>query len=74
MDLLQKFKQVVQAGKLFQPSDRLLIAVSGGLDSVVLCALCKHSGYDFGIAHCNFNLRGEESDRDELFVRERLMV
>ncbi|MDO9375090.1 MAG: tRNA lysidine(34) synthetase TilS [Ferruginibacter sp.] len=70
MDLLERFKQYIQTGQLFQHTDRLLLAVSGGLDSVVLCALCKEVGYDFNIAHCNFKLRREESDRDESFVRE----
>jgi tRNA(Ile)-lysidine synthase len=51
------------------PSDRLLLAVSGGLDSVVLCELCKQAGYEFIMAHCNFQLRGNESERDENFVK-----
>ncbi len=50
-------------------SRRFLLAVSGGLDSVVLLRLFARSGYHFAIAHCNFTLRGAESDADELFVR-----
>ncbi len=50
--------------------DRILLAVSGGLDSVVLTACSALCELDFGIAHANFQLRGEESERDELFVRQ----
>ena len=46
-----------------------LIAVSGGVDSVVLCHLCKKLNLSFTIAHCNFHLRGEDSNTDEQFVR-----
>ncbi len=46
------------------------MAVSGGLDSVVLCELCKQAGYSFLIAHCNFKLRGAESERDAAFVQQ----
>ena len=70
MDLIQRFQQYVKNENLFQQKDYLLIAVSGGVDSVVLCELVKQSGYVFSIAHCNFQLRGEESERDEQFVIE----
>lgn len=69
MTLLEKFKEYIKQKNLFQPKDRLLLAVSGGVDSIVLCELCKQAGCDFTIAHCNFQLRGAESERDENFVK-----
>src|SRR2546421_3163223 len=69
MNLLERYKEHIKKENLFQLKDRLLLAVSGGMDSIVLCELCKQAGYDFIIAHCNFQLRGEESERDEQFVR-----
>lgn len=70
MNLQKIFQQYIITENLFHPKDRLLVAVSGGVDSVVLCELCKLSGYDFAIAHCNFQLRGSESDEDENFVKQ----
>lgn len=67
--LLKKFNAYIATNQLFQQHDTLLLAVSGGLDSVVLCELCRQAGYAFVMAHCNFKLRGEESERDEIFVR-----
>jgi tRNA(Ile)-lysidine synthase len=70
MDLLTSFLQFIKSENLFSPKERLLLAVSGGVDSVVLCELCQQAGFSFSIAHCNFQLRGEESNEDELFVKQ----
>lgn len=69
MDLLEKFIQFIDQKNLFSSKDKLLLAVSGGVDSTVLCDLCHRSGFDFAIAHCNFQLRADDSDRDEQFVK-----
>ncbi len=68
MNLLEQFQAFIVKEDLFSPKDKLLLAVSGGLDSVVLCELCQQAGYDFSIAHCNFQLRQAESERDAEFV------
>ena len=49
---------------------KILLAISGGIDSVVLAHLCKKANLNFSLAHCNFNLRGTESDADEKFVEK----
>lgn len=54
--------------KLIAKGEKVLLAVSGGVDSVVMCHLFAQTDFSFGIAHCNFALRGEESDGDALFV------
>jgi tRNA(Ile)-lysidine synthase len=69
MSLLKEFIKNIEQQNLFQKNDYLLLAVSGGADSVALCELCFQAGFHFEIAHCNFQLRGEESERDEEFVR-----
>lgn len=65
---LQNFKDYISQHSLFNVKDKILLAVSGGKDSVLMAHLFKLSGFEFGIAHCNFNLRGAESQRDEDFV------
>lgn len=65
----KEFINFIKSKKLFKKKEKMLLAVSGGVDSVVMCHLFKESGYDFGIAHCNFQLRGDEADGDEKFVK-----
>ena len=50
-----------------------MLAVSGGVDSMVLCDLLDRLNFRFALAHCNFNLRGEMSDQDEAFVQEEAL-
>lgn len=68
--MLLKFQNHINQNLSFLMESKLLLAVSGGLDSMVLLHLCKSSGFDIAVAHCNFNLRREESDQDEKFVLE----
>ncbi len=67
--MLSEFKEHIQEQFPFLSESKLLIAVSGGIDSVVLAHLIHKLGLNFGICHCNFQLRGKESDKDEYFVK-----
>ena len=69
--LIDKFQEYVAREGLFTRQDKILLTVSGGVDSMVLMSLCVNSGYTVGVAHCNFCLRGQESDEDEILVQER---
>lgn len=67
--MVQQFLQFIQQEQLFNQQDKILLAVSGGMDSMAMAHLFQLAEIDFGIAHCNFNLRGEASDGDELLVQ-----
>jgi len=69
MNLHERFLQHLQQFPFIQKQQKQLVAVSGGVDSIVLCDLMYKTAYDFVIAHCNFQLREAESERDEQFVR-----
>ena len=64
-----KVSAFISENHLFGRDDRILVTVSGGADSVALLCLLHKSGYECMAAHCNFHLRGDESLRDEYFVR-----
>ncbi len=66
--MIEAFQQFILKKNLCNPTNKILVAVSGGVDSVVLLDLFVRSGYSVAVAHCNFKLRGEESDNDEHFV------
>ena len=67
-NMLQKFKKFIADNNLIKPGDRILLAVSGGIDSMVMTHLFQQLENNVGIAHCNFSLRPGESDEDEEMV------
>ena len=72
MALQHRFQDYVERHGLPLTESRILVAVSGGVDSMVLFSLMHESGYRIGVAHCNFQLRGEESREDEEMVRREV--
>lgn len=69
--MLQKFQNHINTNLPFLKEKKLLLATSGGIDSMVLLHLCHQLKLDIRVAHCNFQLRGDESDEDEDFVKSQ---
>ncbi|MHA7101599.1 tRNA lysidine(34) synthetase TilS [Roseivirga pacifica] len=67
--MLERFLQFIKKHALFNAHDKLLVATSGGVDSIVLCNLLLKAEIPFAMAHCNFQLRGKAADGDEAFVK-----
>ena len=65
----RKVRKYIEKKNLLSESDRVIVALSGGADSVALLHILERFGCDLQAVHCNFHLRGEESMRDESFVR-----
>lgn len=66
----EQLLQYIESEKLCLPNAKILCAVSGGIDSMVMLVLLKNAGFEVAVAHCNFGLRGLDSDQDEVFVRD----
>ncbi|MBC8047398.1 MAG: tRNA lysidine(34) synthetase TilS, partial [Fimbriimonadaceae bacterium] len=67
---IDKFNTHISENRLFRNTETILLAVSGGIDSVVMAELFYQCKLNFGIAHCNFQLRDEDSNADEKFAKE----
>ena len=68
--MIGQFQAYINRYNLLAEGEKVVLALSGGIDSMVLADLLLKSKVEFVAAHCNFHLRGEESDGDEMFVRE----
>ena len=72
--MFDRFSAYIRSKNLFEEGQKILLAVSGGIDSMVMLHLFEKSGFDYGVVHCNFQLRGAESDEDEEFVRRQVLI
>ena len=68
--MLEQLLHHIQKNNLIRSGEKVLLAVSGGIDSMVMADLFSRAEISFGVAHCNFSLRGQESDADERFIRD----
>ena len=67
--MYERFIEFINQNALLKKGDRVLLAVSGGMDSMAMAELFRQSDFEFAIAHCNFQLRGKDADGDEVFVK-----
>jgi len=68
--MLEIFQKYYKENQLFNKTDKVLLTVSGGKDSMTMLHLFRSANLLFSVAHCNFNLRGEEANKDEVFIRQ----
>lgn len=68
--MINEFNKFISDNNLAKPEDKILLAVSGGIDSMVMAYIFQQQGYTTGVAHCNFTLRAKDSDKDEEIVRQ----
>lgn len=71
--MIDLFERYNKQKHLFSEDDRILLAVSGGIDSMVMLHIFLRAGYNIGVAHCNFRLRGKESDEDQEFIEQQCL-
>lgn len=69
MEIIGRVRHYIEENNLLAEGDRVIVGVSGGADSITLLTMLRELGYECVAVHCNFHLRGSESDRDEAFVR-----
>ncbi len=72
--MLTRFNEFVSENRLFNSGQKILLAVSGGMDSMVLWDLFNRTQFKYSIVHCNFQLRGADSDHDEAFVKQQAVM